>query len=133
MQKRKSVVALACMLVALMGAWWLAAQNPSQKIVGTLYDQAVLISHTSTGSTEKFFGTMPLTTCDELAMNIAAVAGTPTQLSLHFTTTRTQSTCSNAAEPTPFAASYTATNKAVLSSVTLNGQPISFKLHEKTP
>lgn len=132
MQKRRSVVALACMLVALVGAWWLAAHSTSDKLAVALHDQAILISHTTIGSTEKFFGTLPLAACEELAMNIAAAAGAPTQLSLHFTTTRAQGTCASGAEPTPFAAAYTAVGEVTLRTVTLNGQPIPFTLHEKT-
>ncbi|MDQ5955660.1 MAG: hypothetical protein QG621_664 [Patescibacteria group bacterium] len=133
MQKRRSVVALACMLVALVGAWWLAAHSTSDELAGALHDQVILISHTTIGSTEKFFGTLPLASCDELAMSIAATASAPTQLSLHFTTTRVQGTCTSGAEPAPFAAAYTAAGGVTLSTVTLNGQPIPFKLQKKTP
>ena len=133
MEKRRGALALVCMLLALVVAWWGASRTPPLSTapdVGNM--QEILITHTIVGNTQRFFGTLPISNCDEVATAILATPQHPTQLSLNFTTSRVASTCTGIGS-VPFAISYTAQHAATLSQVSINNTVTAFRLVERTP
>lgn len=131
MQKKRGTLALVCMLVALVGAWWLAANTPT--LTHTISRQTpLIIKHVTVGTTEKFFGTLSISACEEVATSIAATTEIPARISLGFTTSRTGHSCVEGSQPMPFAVSYTASHGVTLAAVTINDTVTPFTLVEST-
>ncbi len=131
MQKKRGTLALVCMLVALMGAWWIAANTPT--VTHSVSRTPIVITHATLGTTEKFSGTLAVSACEEVATSIAATTEVPARLSLEFTTSRTGHSCVEGSQPMPFAVSYTAAHAGSLAAVKINTTSIPFTVVESTP